>query len=137
MREERLLQRIARYEQEPQRRGREDPRRALNSIIEHLQRILNTKQGSVPIGEDYGLPDFVEMLRVYPDSIRDFQRSIRLTIQKYEPRLKIVKVKLIPREEDPLSLNFQISARLVNSNEKMPIVLQSSLGTDGKIKILD
>lgn len=137
MREERLLERIMRSEHELQRSGREDARRAINSIVDHLQRILNTKQGSVLIGDDYGLPDLVELLRAYPESVRDFERSIRSTIQKYEPRLNVVRIKLVPQEEDPLSLSFQISAKLVHNSQRMPILLQSSIGVDGKIKISD
>lgn len=124
-------------EQEPHRRTRDDPRLAISSIVEHLQRILNTKQGSVLIGEDYGLPDLIELLRAYPDSIRDFERSIRLTIQKYEPRLHMVRIKLVPREEDAFSLSFQISARLVHNDSRIPIFLRSSIDADGKINISD
>lgn len=135
MREERLLKRIRMYEQDPHRHTGENPRLALTSIVEHLQLILNTKQGSVPIGLDYGLPDLTELLRSYPDSIRDFERSIRSTIQKYEPRLTMVRVKLVPQDEDPFVLNFQISARLIHNNRKMGIVLHSSINEDGKIQI--
>ncbi len=135
MQEERLLRRIIAWEKDPRRRTREDPKRTIDSVREHLQRILNTRQGSVMIGEDYGLPDFAEMLRDYPDSLRDFERSIRMTIQKYEPRLKMVRVRLLPNEEDLLTLRFQVSARLVGQERRVPVLLESTVDQDGKVNI--
>lgn len=135
MYEERLLKRILSWERDPQRRTGEDSGRVMDSVREHLQKILNTKQGNVPIGEDYGLPDFFELFRDYPDSLRDYERSIRLTVQKYEPRLKSVRVKLIPNDEDPMTLRFQVSARLVTREQRVPVVLESTVGQDGKVLI--
>lgn len=135
MQEERLLRRIIAWEKDPRRRTREDPKRTIDSVREHLQRILNTRQGSVMIGEDYGLPDFAELLRDYPDSLRDFERSIRMTIQKYEPRLKMVRVRLLPNEEDLLTLRFQVSARLVGQERRVPVLLESTVDQDGKVNI--
>ena len=135
MQEERLLRRIRSWERDPQRRAREDPHRIIDSVREHLQKILNTRQGSAMIGEDYGLPDFVEMLRDYPDSLRDFERSIRSTIQSYEPRLTMVRVRLMTNEEDPLTLRFQVSAKLVSPDRKTAVVLESSVDQDGKVSI--
>jgi type VI secretion system protein len=135
MQEERLLRRIIAWEKDPHRRTREDPKRIIDSVREHLQRILNTRQGSAMIGEDYGLPDFAELLRDYPDSLRDFERSIRMTIQKYEPRLKMVRVKLLPNEEDLLTLRFQVSARLAAQEQRVPVLLESTVDQDGKVNI--
>ncbi len=135
MQEERLLRRIIAWEQDPLRRTRQDSKRTIDSIKEHLQRILNTRQGSVMIGEDYGLPDFAELLRNYPESLRDFERSIRMTIQKYEPRLKTVRVKLLPNEDDLLSLRFQVSARLVSQDQRVPVLLESRVDQDGKVNV--
>ena len=135
MREDRLLKRISAWKKEPHRRTSEDPKRIIDSVLEHLQQILNTRQGSVPIGEDYGVPDFTDLLHAYPDSVRDFERSIRQTIQKYEPRLTAVRVRFIPQVEELLSLRFQIFARLDTDEKKEPVVFESIVDTDGKIII--
>jgi len=136
MQEERLLRRIIAWEKDPRLRTREDPKRTIDSVREHLQKILNTRQGSVMIGEDYGLPDFAELLRDYPESLRDFERSIRMTIQEYEPRLKMVRVKLLPNEEDLLTLRFQVSARLAAREQRVPVLLESMVDQDGKVSII-
>jgi type VI secretion system protein len=135
MREERLLERIRVWKKEPARREREDVRRISDSILYHLQRILNTRRGNVPIAEDYGIPDFTELLYSYPESVRDIEKSIRQTIQKYEPRLKAVRVNFIPPEEDVLSLRFQIIAQLATDLDKVPVLFETVVDSDGKIKV--
>jgi type VI secretion system protein len=134
MREEMLLERIKTWEKEPMRRNKEDSRRIVDSVLRHLQRILNTKQGNVPIAEDYGVPDFTDFLDDLPDSVREIEKTLRLTIQKYEPRLKAVKVSLIPQEEDLLSLRFQIVAKLTTES-KTQVLFETIIDTDGKVSI--
>lgn len=136
MREERLLERIRSWEREPERRAREDPRRVNDSILGHLVRILNTRQGNVPIAEDYGIPDFLDLLGSYPESVREVERVIRSAIQKFEPRLKSVRVSFIPPGEDPLSLRFQIAARL-SSDSRQQVVYETSIDSDGKVHLRD
>jgi len=60
---------------------------------------------------------------------------IRNTIQKYEPRLKAVRVKLIPQEENMLAVSFQVVARLILEEEKDPVVFESVMDSDGKVTI--
>lgn len=89
----------------------------------------------MPIAEDYGVPDFTSLLEGYPISLRDFERSIRETIQKYEPRLKGVRVSFIASDEDLLSLSFQITGKLATEDHKDPVFFESVIGSDGKISI--
>ena len=135
MREERLLERILLWKKHPERRGKEDPRRVLDSVLRHLQKILNTRQGSAPIGEDFGVPDFTEFLHDYPESLRAIERTIRHTIQKYEPRLKAVRVNFLPPDDERLVLRFQIAAKLDLEDETLPVVMESLVDPDGKIKL--
>jgi type VI secretion system protein len=135
MREERLTERIRSWKQAPERRGGNDPKRMIDSIIRHLERILNTRQGNVPIADDYGIPDFTDLSSGFSDALRDLERTIRNTIQKYEPRLKSVRVKFIPQEENTLAVTFQIVGQLILEEEKNPITFQSVMDSDGKFTI--
>ncbi len=145
MREERLLERLQIWEKNPERRAKEDPRRMIDSVVRHLQRILNTKQGNVPIADDYGTPDFTEFFLTLPkpemDPKREIEKAIRLTIQKYEPRLKGIRVQLVDLEEgggdlpDPLTLRFQITGRLA-SESKTQVFLETMVDNEGKISIV-
>ena len=135
MREERLTERIRSWKKAPDRRGGPDSRRMIDSIIRHLERILNTRRGSAPIAEDYGIPDFTDLRSGFPEAIRDLERTIRDTLQKYEPRLRSVRVKFIPQEEDMLTVSFQIVARLILEEEKDPVVFESIMDPDGRVTI--
>lgn len=107
----------------------------VRSIQEHLQRILNTRQGNAPIAEDYGVPDFTHFMNVFSDSKRSMERRVRQTIQKYEPRLKGIRVGFFPREDDPLTLSFQITARLVLENHKDPVSFESQVDSSGHVRL--
>lgn len=130
-----MTERIRSWNRAPDRRGGPDPKRMVDSIIRHLERILNTRRGSVQIGEDYGIPDVSDLTSGLPDTLRDLERMIRNTIQKYEPRLKAVRVKFIPQEENMLAVSFQIVARLILEEEKDPVVFDSVMDSDGKVTI--
>lgn len=134
MHEERLLERIRSWDREPARRGREDQGRCIDSVLSHLQRILNTKQGNVPIADDYGVPDFLDFLQSYPESVREIERSIRTAIDKYEPRLAGTRVTFIPQEDDLLTLRFQIVARLATAGGQQ-VFFETLVDTDGKVRI--
>lgn len=113
----------------------DDPKKIIDSITLHLQNVLNTRQGGVQIAEDYGLPDFNDVLHSQAGAAREIEKAIRLTIQKYEPRLRAVRVRYIPIEGDLMSLNFEIHARLAVEGEEEPVVFESQLGQDGKVTI--
>jgi type VI secretion system protein len=131
----RLLERIALREQAPQRREVADRSLVLDSVIAHLSRILNTRRGNVPIAEDYGIPEYMEFLHNYPDSLRDFERAVRQTVLQFEPRLRAVRVTCIPQEANDGIVRFQISARLGNQPDGPALLLESQVDQAGKISI--
>ncbi len=132
--EERLMERLRSWERDPNRRGGNDPRRCIASVVEHLRKMLNTRQGNVPIAEDYGVPDFLDFLQGFPDSVRDIEKSIRTVIDKYEPRLGCVSVTFIPYENENLNLRFQISARLATEGNRQ-VYFETIVDADGKIDV--
>jgi type VI secretion system protein len=88
------------------------PKRRILSIMDHLSRLFNTREGSLPHLKDYGIPDISEIYRKMPHGIEELQAAIKRTIEKYEPRLH--KVKVVPRESDPkeFKLVFILSGEL-------------------------
>jgi len=137
MEDERLLERLRAVEKNPNRREGRDNGRLIHSILMHLERILNTRQGNVPIAEDYGVPDLTNLPGgSATESTHEIERSIRQIIQKYEHRLTGVRVHFTPQEEDILSLRFRITAKLA-VEEDVPIVFNTVIGTDGKINVSD
>jgi len=134
MREERLLERIRSFEKNPIQRKIDDPKRVIRSIVNHLQKILNIRTGSVMIADDFGLPDFTDLLITYPESQKDIERSIENMIRRYEPRLIDVKVKFIPSEKQTFVLRFKIISRLVTLNHKM-LTMESYIESDRRVRV--
>ncbi|MDA8138486.1 MAG: type VI secretion system baseplate subunit TssE [Desulfobacteraceae bacterium] len=135
MREHRLLERIRLLEQNPSRRMTEDPGEMIHSVQKHLQSLLNTRHGNVPIADDYGIPDFTNLMNGFLESKRSVEQTIRNTITKYEPRLQGVRVTFLDQEEDKLTLRFQISAQLAIGEHGDPVMFESVLDSGGKFTV--
>ena len=127
---ERLLERIRSVEREPHR-GAGNQSRCVESVLSHLQRLLNTRQGNVPIAADYGVPDFLHFLQTHPESVHEIERSLKNCIDKYEPRLSGASVTYLPDQDETLTLRFQIIAGLTTQNGRK-VYFETLVDTDGR-----
>ena len=84
--------------------------RRMRSIMDHLNRMFNTRAGSLAHLPEYGLPDISEIYRRLPDGMTELRDAIRLTVEKYEPRLRRVKVVEREREKGDIRLSYLITA---------------------------
>lgn len=136
MKEYRLLERIRNIQKDPERRGGSDPNAMLNSVLQHVQMILNTKQGAVPIDPDYGVPDFTDIAGSYAsDAVQIMEDSISKVINKFEPRLSDARVEFEEQQEDVLALKFRIVGKLALEGQDFPVVFESVVQSDGKITV--
>lgn len=133
MREERLLERIKRWEKEPHARSKEDPKRVVDSVVRHLQQLLNTRQGSVQIADDYGIPDFTHFMHAGVETTTVLESAIKEIIRKYEPRLTNVVVRFTALDEERLSLGFQILGKLTTGNSD--VLFETIVGSDGRVQV--
>jgi len=105
--------------------------RVYGSVLHHLARLLNTREGESPCVPGYGLPALTDI----DTSARadDLRRAIERAIAEFEPRLEAVRVRALPPEpSDPLKLRFEISGRIVTEDERLAVrfstVADSALG---------
>lgn len=135
MADERLLERIQNLESEPEARFERDISRHLHSIINHLQRVLNTRQGSVLIADDYGIPDITNSPG---EGLTEMTRRIESTIQsvilKYEPRMANVRIKFLAQKGNVLSMCFKLEGVLV-IDRSVPVVLETVVSSEGRFNI--
>jgi type VI secretion system protein len=82
------------------------------SIIGNLSRLFNTRRGAVAHLPDYGLPDISEIYRDMPDSVVELQDAIRLSVERYEPRLRRVRVDHERSDPYAMRLVFLLSGEL-------------------------
>ena len=135
MQEERLLERLRTMAQDPTRRGSQDTERLVRSILNHVQKVLNTRQGSVPLSEDFGMPDITYLTsQLGSEAPREIGQTIKQAIQKYEPRLMGVKVNFTTEDKGILTMRFQVTARLA-ANADVPVSFATIISGDGQISV--
>ncbi|MGC3029268.1 type VI secretion system baseplate subunit TssE [Burkholderia sp. DN3021] len=134
--EQRLLERITAREAGGGRE-RSPPADVLTrSIIHHLRRILNTRQGHVPIDPAFGLPDFTNFAGGFAQgSASEIEAQIERVIACYEPRLKAPRIALTERAPGATTLEFSLDAQIVIDTRSVPTRFMTTVSGNGKIDI--
>lgn len=81
------------------------------SVLDNMQRILNSRAGSIKHLPDYGLPDMTRILQGMPGTAHQLMTTFSAVLLKYEPRLKRVDVVILPQTQ-PGELRYAIDAEL-------------------------
>ena len=117
-REKTLLQRLAAMENSG--RGRyessatEDLDALMDSVRDHLGRLLNARHGMSEAMPDYGLPAMTDLTIGSGDYVQRVQEAVRVAIEKYEPRLRRVRVTRADDEDSAHRLVFRVDAVLMS-----------------------
>jgi type VI secretion system protein len=140
MRERRLLERIAGWDESGERTSRVQADILIRSVVDHLRRLLNTRQGSVQIDPLFGVPDFTNAAGglvggLTHEATRGIEEEIHRMVRRYEPRLKSPKVTLNPNAADTLAINFDLQGTLDIDHRAMPLQLSATVGANGKVDI--
>jgi type VI secretion system protein len=128
-----LLDRLE-FPQAESQRELNNPDKIIDSICNHLQMMMNTKQGGAMTVPDFGMTDFSEIARGSQTLMR-MQDEIRSSIEKYEPRLTNVEVSFYTVENQPFTLHFNIHARVVTGDRQSSTTFQSTIETSGAVKV--
>lgn len=137
MDERRLLERFSYWEHGAIRTNLPQQEVLTDSIVKYLHRILNTRQGSVPLDVEFGLPDFTNGAggSLTSGSLSEISTSIERMLLKYEPRLTDASVVI--ESSDPLGAGivFSISATIRTNERNLKANLTARLGNNGQISI--
>jgi type VI secretion system protein len=98
------------------------------SILDNLQRILNSRAGSLSHLPGYGLPDMGLILQALPGAAHGLMQTMADILLAYEPRLITVTIELLPQTE-PGHLEYTLNARLQGNREA---TFGTTLGPEGK-----
>ena len=134
---ERLLKRIRHWEiSESTAIAEADVNEFMLSIQDDLEKILNTRLGTVLVDENYGLPDFSDLFNGYGavdvDAIR---LSILNLVRKYETRLTGINVTQNETIKSNTGLVFSLSSQFEYKNQKLPFAVNAFLHDDGSVAL--
>ena len=105
----------------------------IQSVQDHLARLLNARQGALTHLPDYGLPDINKVYADLPYAVGDLRDSITQCITKYEPRIKHVKVVSLPDDRVKGVVILEIQAILINGDKAH---YTTYLKSEGDAKVL-
>jgi type VI secretion system lysozyme-like protein len=134
MAEERLMKRLHRWSMGTGS-STPDVGTYVESVLADVTRLYNTRQGSVPISDSYGLPDISNMLAsLTPPDLEQIRDAIERTTSEFEPRMQDVEVT-VPAEEALGMLRFAVRANLLYEKGSMPLRYQVDIEGDGRVSI--
>lgn len=136
MKEKRLIERIIGLQAEVGRSRLTQAETLTRSIIDHLQRILNTRQGSVPIDPEFGVPDFTNLAGTFATGeTSQIIESMTRMIARYEPRLKAPRIRVAEGTREVLSLSFSLEGLVAIDDRDIPIHLSTRVSSDGRVSL--
>lgn len=131
---ERLLERIGSLASHEETRNLSRFEQMGGSIRAHLSRILRTRQKSVPILDDYGVPDLSNVAGSFESgSSIEIVRAILETVARYEPRLLSPRVRAHETTTELGTLRLEISGEIVVNGQNMPIQFPVVVRASGEV----
>ncbi len=139
-RERSLLERVAASREEAvaaryAATAADDPEARMESVRRHLTKLLNARQGMCEADPDYGLPALTDLLAGGAECVRLTQEAIRATIEKYEPRLRRVRVSHRAEEGGRQTLVFRIDAVLVGRGSEHRVWYETAFSPTGEAQV--
>lgn len=95
----------------------EEHQHRILSILDNLNRLFNTRRGSIAHLLDYGLPDITQVYRDLPYSIEGLRQAVKETVEKYEPRLRRVRVDHQGGNPFEMRITFILSAEMMRGQK--------------------
>jgi type VI secretion system protein len=134
-RETSLLERIRHPEREDRRSIEPDFNQLAQSVLRNLERLLNSRHGAAPACMEYGIPSLEDVIHGGTESLRELTVDIKRTIETYEPRLRAVRVRLLPRGEEGLLLRYDITAELLSGGRRSRVHFESRVESSGRMSV--
>jgi type VI secretion system protein len=107
--QERLLERLTSVEAPRLVAGRSHETLVINSIVNHIQRLLNTMRGTVGIDANYGMSDLSNIAGSFSVGYTDFiQSEIIEQVTRYETRLLNPKISTLEELRSVITLKFEL-----------------------------
>lgn len=134
---ERLLKRIRHWGRgDVESVSRIDASEYKKSVLEDIKDLYNTQKGTVLISDEMGVPDFTSMLnRLGPQELDTITQSLREVTEKYEPRMKNITVRHMPRDDEYGVMRFTVNAGLSFRDQDISIEYEALVQGNGSVDI--
>ncbi len=109
--------------------------RLLANISQNVQEMLNLRLGNVQALDDYGMPDFNDLVKEFPDAITHIKAAIIRFVDKYEPRLTDITVTHIHDPDQPLYLKFSIAGKIKLEHKESKVSFNTVLTGAGQATV--
>jgi len=133
----RLLKRIKRWEQaEVVSASDVDVDEVIASLRDDLEKLLNTRRGTVLVDPDFGLPDFTHLMNGYvaPD-VEQIERELLQQVRQYETRLASVELEYQQPDRRVASLNFGLNASFQHKQHDINFSVRLQFADNGRIAV--
>lgn len=92
----------------------DEPTLEVMSVMRNVERILNTRAGSLMHLPDYGLPDLTNIYKALPVSAHLLKQQMEITLLAYEPRIEAIDIDVDePPDPDPgISVRYVMTCHL-------------------------
>lgn len=101
------------------------------SVLDNVQRILNSRAGALSHLPDYGLPDMCVILQGLPGTAHGMMATMEKTLLKYEPRLASITIELLEQVQ-PGHLEFGLQAQLKSGQR---VSFGTTVAAEGKVLV--
>lgn len=82
------------------------------SVMDNIERILNSRAGAIKHMPDYGLPDMSTIFQALPSSAYILMRAIEHTLLTYEPRISSIDINIEETNNDAMVLAYELICHL-------------------------
>lgn len=136
MSKERLFERIAEWE--TARKRSQSPRfdDVFLSVLEHLGRVLNTRLGSVPADEGYGVPDLSNIAGSFETgTVNDVAASVLEAVLRSEPRLGRPRIQYREDPRDLTTISLDLFGMIAVEDRNVPVQFGVFVRGSGKVSV--
>jgi len=109
-----------------------EQRDEVDSVCLHLNSLLNSRRGVLAHMNDYGLPDVEDIYEGLPYSQQTLAFEVKKLIEKYEPRVRSVRVLAKDIKQNDCVINLDIQAFLVSG---LSLQFSTKFATGGKANV--
>jgi len=113
-----------------------DANEIIESVRDDLEKLFNTRRGTVLVDQNFGLPDFTHLMNGYAaPEVELIEHDLLYQVRQYETRLGATNLAYQQPKNSSSSLNFSLNAMFKHKNQDMNLVANIQFYNDGSVSV--